>query len=351
MNYQEFLDYIKENLIEYLLNRKMDESKVDTGSENEDICKKDLPKKEEVEQEEYKQEEYEVDIHKVIKNNGIVLDGLTLRKKGECMSPNIYLNSYFDAYQMGKPITQIMEEILFHYYRAKEENDIHIEDILNYNAIKDKIILRIVNYDKNKELLKNCPYKKYLDLAVTFRYIADKDTFGIASSLISNMEFKEWGIDLEQLYQVALFNTMREFPWKMDSLAKVIGECLREKAAGMMTKEMLEDIEELEKSENKVNMYVLSNESGINGATCILYDNVIKKFAKVQDANVFILPSSIHEVMLVPENEETEAAFLADLVVEANNSAVGLIDLLSNHIYYYDREKEQMYIYGKSNID
>lgn len=323
MNYQEFLDYIKENLSEYITRQEYfgkEESK-----ESEEFC---------------------IELHKVTKNNGIILDGLTIRKKDECISPNIYLNSYFESYQMGKPLAVIMEEILYCYQKAKEENSLQVEDILDFSAVKNKIMLRLVNYEKNKELLKNCPHKKYLDLAVTFRYIANKDSLGIASSLISNTEFKVWDIELSELYQIALFNTMREFPWKMESLVNVIADCLKAKGKDILPEELNSEIESLSEIEHKVSMYVLTNDVGINGATCILYDNVIKNFAKVQDSNIFILPSSLHEVMLVPESMETEADSLANLVVDANHSAVGLIDLLSDNIYYYDKEKDQMYVYG-----
>lgn len=328
MDYQEFLEYIKDNLAEVMEYREY-------------ICK-DSKDREECEV------SYEVELHKVMKNNGIVLDGLTIRRKGESISPNIYLNSYFESYQMGKPLSIIMEDIIYRYRKAREENDFKIVDITDFSAVKDRIVLRLVNYEKNKEQLKNCPFKRYLDLAVTFRYIASKDQIGIASSLISNTEFEGWNIELDELYQLALFNTMREFPWQMDSLAKVIADCLKDKALDILPKEMLADVEEFKDKENRVSMYVLTNDTGINGATCILYDNVIKHFAKVQDSNIFILPSSIHEVMLVPESPETEADFLTNLVVDANNSAVGLIDLLSDHIYYYDREKDQVYIYGQN---
>lgn len=327
MNYQEFLEYIKENLVLYLEQH-------------------DRINKEEGEQEE--KEEYLAELHKVIKNNGIVLDGITLRKEGEYISPNIYLNSYFESYQMGKPLAVIMEEIIYCYQRAKAENALQVADVLDFKLIKDQIVLRLVHFEKNKEQLKCCPYKKYLDLAVTFRYIASKDALGIASSLITNQEFEVWGIEIEELYRIALFNTMREFPWRMDSLAKVIFECFQTRAKGMLPKELLQEGETLEEMENGVNMYVLTNDTGLNGATCILYDNVIKNFAKVQDCNVFLLPSSIHEVMLVPEDENTDAEFLAQLVMEANRNAVGLIDLLSDNIYYYDREKDQVYIYGQN---
>lgn len=328
MNYQEFLEYIKDNLAEMM-------------EYQEYICRDDKDREE-------SGTSYEVELHKVVKNNGIVLDGLTIRKKGECISPNIYLNSYFQSYQMGKPLSIIMEDIIYQYQKAKEESDFNIVDITDFSAVKDRIVLRLVNYEKNKEQLKNCPFKRYLDLAVTFRYIAGKDQIGIASSLISNTEFEGWNIELDELYQLALFNTMREFPWHMDSIARVIADCLKDKALDNLSKEMLAEIEEFKDKENRVNMYVLTNDAGINGATCILYDNVIKHFAKVQDANIFILPSSIHEVMLVPESAETEADFLTNLVIDANNSAVGLVDLLSDHIYYYDREKDQVYIYGKN---
>lgn len=215
MNYEEFLDYIKENIIEVFKNY------LENNNENE---------------QEFDEECLEVELHKVVKNNGIVLDGLTLRTKGECVAPNIYLNSYFESYQMGKPITMIMEEIIYRYQKAKEENNIVLADILDFSAVKDRIVLRLVNYEKNKELLKNCPYKKYLDLAVTFRYIASKDALGIASSLISNQEFMSWKVSVDELYQIALFNTMREFPWQMESLIKVMTDCLKARMPGSCQK-------------------------------------------------------------------------------------------------------------------
>ena len=330
MNYEEFLEYIKENLAEVMEQKEcICKDKTDNDKGENGIS-------------------YEIELHKVVKNNGITLDGLTIRKKGECMSPNIYLNSYFESYQMGKPIAVIMEEIIYSYEMAKKENTFEIADIKDFSAVRNQIVLRLVNYEKNKEQLKNCPHKKYLDLAVTFRYIAGKDPVGIASSLISNAEFKLWNIQLDELYQIALFNTMREFPWQMNSLAKVISDYLRDKLPGVLSDEVFADIEKIREKENGVSMYVLTNDTGINGATCILYDNVIKHFAKVQESNIFILPSSIHEVMLVPENTETEPEFLTNLVIEANQSAVGLIDLLSDNIYYYDREKDQIYIYASN---
>lgn len=333
MNYQEFLKYIEENLPELMNMRELEKwerqaekrGKKADETEAPEIC-------------------YDAHLHTITKNNGIILDGVTLLNKGEIAGPNVYLNSFFESYQMGKPLNCIMNEIIDCHLRAKEETTIDVVDILNFDLVKDRIIVRLVNYEKNKEQLAQCPHKRFLDLAITFRYLASKDAMGLASSLVFNKELELWGIELEDLYQLALFNTMREFPWQMDSLVKVVSECFGERLPEELREEFMNDVRSLEQVENRVNMFVLTNDVGVNGATCILYDNVIKNFAKVQDCNIYILPSSVHEVMLVPENAETEPEFLKELVEDANQSAVGLIDLLSDHIYYYDKELDQILI-------
>lgn len=325
MNYKEFLNYIESNLAEYMTQRER-------AIEKEQDAKKEEKLEELV---------YQVELHKVTKNNGIVLDGITIRKEGERISPNIYLNSYFDHYLMGRPITSIMEEVVCIYEDNQADQQLELFDILNFNEVKDRVVIRLVNYEKNKEQLKECPHKLFLDLAITFRYIASKDSCGVASSLISNEEFENWEISIEDLYQVALFNTMREFPWQMDSLAKMVTECFLKKGHEEVTEGLAKELEELEGKECGVNIFVLTNDAGINGATCMLYDNVIKNFAKVQESNIYILPSSIHEVMLVPENEDMDVNFMKNLVREANQSAVGLIDLLSDDVYYYELDSDE----------
>lgn len=335
MNYEEFLLYIKENLPEYM------------DYYEKWQCSKPAEHPEEKKEEEAAGE-YQAELHKVVKNNGIVLDGIILRKPEETVCPTIYLNSYFEGYQMGKPMAVIMQEIIYQYQNLKEEMKFEIVNVYDFKSVKNDIVLRLVNYERNRELLKDCPYKRFLDLAVTFRLIASVDILGVSSSLITNEEFESWNVEIEELYQIALFNTMREFPWQMDSLANMIVDSLHRKLSEEAAQEFMDEIAMLEKTKNGVNMFVLSNDTGVNGSVCILYDSVIKNFAKVQDCNIYILPSSVHEVMLVPENTETEPEFLEGLVQEANQSSVGLIDLLSDHIYYYDREKDKINIYGQN---
>lgn len=335
MDYQEFLLYLKENLPDYLKQyeyQNQERLRGENHSDSEDMDK----------------EEYSVDFQQLKRNNGVTLDGIVIRKEGDMASPNIYVNAYYDDYQMGKPTSLIMEELVYQYFKIKEENEIDCVDLCNFRKVRGSIVLRLVNYERNREMLKTCPHKRYLDLAIVFRYVAGRSPVGLSSALIQNEEFAAWNISVEELYRIALFNTMREFPWRMDSLAKVIVDSFKRNLSEETKEELAEELSILEQTENGVSMFVLSNDTGINGASCILYDSVLHNFARVQESNIFILPSSVHEVMLVPENAETEPEFLEELVEEANRSAVGLVDLLSDHIYYYDRDKDQVLIYGQN---
>lgn len=333
MNYEEFMEYIREHLVDFFERQDW----IHTCMQQEDAAGQTSYIRQE--------SEYELDLHKVTKNNGVTLDGLTLRRKGELVSPNLYLNGYYESYQMGKPLAVIMEEIYLQYQRMGAERELEMDDLTDFVAVRDKIIVRLVNYERNRTQLERCPHKQYLDLAITFRYIASCDAMGIASSLISDQEFENWGITMEELYSIALFNTMRILPWRLHSLTQMVTYCVRQKAPDRLVEELLADITELDRREDGIHMHVLTNEAGINGATCILYDNVLRQFATTIDCNLFVMPSSIHEVMLVPHREDTDAHFLAELVLEANQSTVGLVDLLSDHIYYYDRDTDQVSIY------
>ncbi len=326
MNYEEFLNYVVENLPN-LMNELEQERYSNENADEKNIVN------------------YAAHLHTITKNNGITLDGVTLLNEGECVGPNIYLNAFYDSYQLGKPIQTIMEEIIECHNRAMEENRIDVVDVCDFNAVKDRIVVRLVNYEKNQVQLEECPHKRYLDFAITFRYLVNKDTAGLASSLIQNKEFEQWNINIDDLYHIALFNTMREFPWQMESLTSVVFDCLAEYLPEKHAEEIKERMEELDRMEAKIPMYVLTNDVGLNGATCLLYDNVIRNFSVVHECNLYILPSSVHEVILVLETEDTNTDVLQEIVVDANCSAVGLIDLLSDNIYYYDREIDEISIY------
>ncbi|MCR5702063.1 MAG: DUF5688 family protein [Lachnospiraceae bacterium] len=322
MNYNEFLEYIEENLLEVYRDYEAEHMKLSETEADDFISKCSLK------------------IQKVVKNNGIVLDAVCIHKENENISPNIYLKPYYDSYEMGKPLELIMEDIIHRYKEEMNNNNIEYVDISDYKNIGSNLVVRVVNYEMNKDLLKSCPHKRYLDVAITFRYIFDVNEVGIASALITNKEFDKWGVGVEEIYEKALFNTMQKYPWNIMSITDMITDLYREKMHGFGgdISNILGDVTQ------DVNMYILTNTDKAYGATCMLYDNVISNFAKVKNANVYVLPSSVHEVMLVPEYEGLDPVFLHTLLSEGNKSSVGLIDLLSDSIYYFDRMMDRLII-------
>ncbi len=330
MNYEEFIEYVKENLAACYKDIILTEE-IDNNGLHKEGQQKELDK-------------CEVVVQKVVKNNGIQLDAVSIYEEGERVSPNIYLKPFYDSYMMGKPLDFVMTEIVFRYRNEKAETDFDYIDLNEYDEIKNDIVLRLINYERNKDMLEGCPYIKYLDLAISFRYVIKESALGLASILITNREFERWKISVDELYRKALSNSMQKYPWCMEPLSKLVLECFDDRIKNELNQEIVDVLQSNDNLDLGVNLYVMTNRTKAFGAGCILYDDVISNFARVQEANVFILPSSVHEVMLLPEEDDISAQFLLELLTEANRSSVGLIDLLSDNIYYYDRNADEITI-------
>ncbi|MBR1597318.1 MAG: hypothetical protein IJ661_00225 [Lachnospiraceae bacterium] len=328
MHYNEFKEYIMDNIAGVYADVMMSEQVSLKGSVDNDEIERI--------------KSCEVAINQITKNNGIKLDALSIYKKGEKLSPNIYLKPYYDRYLMGKPLDFIMTEMVFHYRNERADtDDLQCKRLNDYDEIKDRIIVRLINKELNKELLKGCPYIEYLDLAITFRYLVSNGKKGLATIMITNKEFDEWNVSKEDLYAKALDNTMMLFPCKGVSLFDVVLEGIS-KHDNLVSEEVLKEINNLQSGMPR--MHLFTNLDKAFGAAVILYDGVIRNFADAEHCNVFILPSSVHEVMLVPDDGTFDADFLKGLLENANDSSVGVIDLLGDDIYYYDLETDSISI-------
>ena len=197
--------------------------------------------------------------------------------------------------------------------------------------MRDRIVYRLVNYEKNKEILEDCPHLRLYDLALTFRWVAHSDDIGISTALVTNQELQVWGISMNELLLAARENTPRLFPVHMIDMDEMIAQ------AGIP----------ISLDESAIPMYIMTNEQEVNGASVLLYDNVLESFALEKKTDFYILPSSIHEVILVPSNKIDDPSALFTMVSDANNTVVALGDILSDSVYYYNRRKNQIVPVGK----
>lgn len=295
---------------------------------------------------EYMDGEAEISLRDITKNNGVVLTGLTFVQKNINISPTIYLEEFYKEYKEGRTLEDIVEEIKKIYYESKLEKSIDMDFFTEYDKAKKNIVYKLIHYDRNKELLEKIPHRKFLDLAIVYYYLVDMKEFTNATILIHNNHMESWNKTEEDLYIQAQQNTPRllkvNFCGMMDILKELTEEdyIYMENSPGRETDRMeIQDLLlEMQVRRDETGMYVLSNFSRLYGASAILYPGVKEACAKQFKTGFFILPSSVHELILVPDEGQVSKEKLEQMVREVNETQVDPQEHLSDFVYYYNAE-------------
>lgn len=280
-----------------------------------------------------------VKVNETMKNNGILLTGLTILEQGTNISPTIYLDDYYEAYHNGKiEIEEIVEEILQIYSKNKVSHEIDVQFFTDFQMVKDKIIYKLVNIDMNEELLKDVPYIPFENLALIFQCLVSHEEMGNATILIHNVHLKLWNKTVDEIYQYAKVNTQHFYPYEIKNMRDVLRENLcfaGEDNCDLDVKMALTD---------SIPMYVLSNKERIHGATALVYQDILKDFATAVGKNLYILPSSVHEVILLPQEGSENIEDMKLMVQEINETQLRTEEILSNNIYYYSVQEDQIMV-------
>lgn len=279
---------------------------------------------------------YKVEVGQVRKNNGVSLYGLQITGGGQGVTPVIYLEPFWEGYRSGVAFADVTRGLLDMYRGSMPKGGINMGFYRNYEMVKDRICYRLVGRKENEDLLKDIPHTEFLDLAVCFYYAMDldKDGLGEGSILIRNAHMEAWGVSMEELLRQAQSNTPRIFPWEYIPLEKIM--------AGIMQEEGEEFIPEDRSWE--VPMKVLSNRKRMYGAACMLYPGVLEGIAAKEKSSLYIIPSSLHELILLPDDGIVSAEELKKMIFEVNRTQVIPEEVLSDSLYYYDRTKEEIII-------
>lgn len=265
-----------------------------------------------------------------VKNNNTKKTGLAFLMDEQALSPTIYLEEYFELFESGEELGHVVERVITLFQEIQYGPSWSGEDISNYSAIKDLIACRLVNADKNADLLEEVPHQPYLDLAIVYYLLLEVSRHGTATMLIRREHLVMWEIDEELLAEQASLNMPRLLPVELKGIEMVISELAAEE------QELLPP--EYEQTEDK--MYVLSNEIRSFGASAILYPGQLEAVAALLGEAYYVLPSSIHEVIIVPESGSMPTVQMEAMVTEINQTQVDEEEVLSNRVYYYDNKKE-----------
>ena len=279
---------------------------------------------------------YSVKEESVIKNNDIRMKGISITEQGMNISPNIYLEGYYEAYRAGSSLREIEDCVLRCYRENKAEVRFDADLFMDWKRIREKVIYKLVNYDRNRELLKDVPHRQFLDLAIVYECFLGADSNSGATILIHDSHLELWGVTADELHETACRNTPELMGSTFDSMDKVMLEIMGCGGAELDGIEGLPSREELEKDISV--LHVLTNRYKLHGAGCILYENILKGISEKWGCDIIILPSSIHETILVPEDGTRRCDELAQIVSEINRTQVSPDEVLSDNVYQYVRE-------------
>lgn len=289
MNFDEFCEFIEKHIAEH----------IPSGHEN-----------------------YHIEIKNVTKTNGRKLRGISLRKENSSVAPVLYAQDAYQRYMHGEKTDEILENMIKTMLEVKPVYQ--IEDMFDFDKIKDKIGFKLLNYNLNGENLQDNAWKAVQDLAKVYDVFLMRDD-GMYIASIPNELLRRWDIDIEELDKIATSNMERMMPPILIDMMDAIqnGKILN-------PPNLLKE----EKLHNKNKLYVLSNVKNCSGAAVILYPGVLERISEMAESDLYIIPASVDEVLICPQNILLSARELGKVVREANRM-MPKESILSDRVYEF----------------
>lgn len=257
-------------------------------------------------------------VNEVVKNNDQKLTGICVKK--DDVNPTYYIEHYYSEFVN-------VEEAFSKWVNELDSSSsfippFSIPDFSDVEYVKNNVFYQVVNRDMNKERLNTCPHCEVpgTDLVCLFRLYVDSNQGGVMSAVITDEILRRIQIDISDLQELAFNNTKRMFSPLIRNMSEMIpGEQV-----------------------DPFPMYVISNSRMVNGATNIIYKDVLSEAADKINQNFgtynefYILPSSIHEVIIIPDDGDSN--YLLSIVREINKFEVADNEVLSNNVYKFNLE-------------
>ncbi len=260
------------------------------------------------------------------RNNGVRLREIMITDGTQAVMPCICMEKYFLWYKNNEAIDDIVQDIL-HEYQSKVKERIPFVPCIDRDMVKKNTVFRLVNTEKNRELLEKVPHREVegLDLSVMLSVMVDiyPDQRGFV--IIRNEMLQQMGLAENDLWEAADVNTPDKMLYQIQNMA---------------------DLLQIQEGDDcNLPMFVLSNEQKIYGAGCILYHGVKEKLAEMLQSDYYVLPSSVHEVIVIPADQlEGSVQELKERVVEVNRNEVSEQEFLSDSVYFYSRQRKELCI-------
>ena len=267
-----------------------------------------------------------VSIHRMEKL-GLAYDGMTVVRDGQRAAAAVNLTAFYGMYEEGKPAGDIIHEMADVALMQAPQMEYNV--FSDYEAAKDRLFIRVSNKEANADVLEDMPHKDVEDLAITYHVLVNRDENGVASAPITYDLLHHYGVSAEQLHDDAVANSQRILPPRLDSMQNIIFGMMPHEAAGTIRDEPYPGS----------TMLVLTNSVQMNGAAALFYPGIMDQAAEQLGGDFIVLPSSTHEVIMIPADSATDFRSLEQMVKDINRSQVAPEERLSDHVYHYDAQE------------
>ena len=273
-------------------------------------------------------DDIEVTIGVAEKNNGVQKPYICIKGKDMNVGINIHLEDSYEAYTSGVDINKICDRIYEQFCNNDKIRDYAAIPFEDYNYVKDHVVLRVVNSERNFNMLLTAPFKQldgFDDLVAVGRVEIESNNEGNSSALVTEHLLDMIGMSAKEMFEYAKNNTDKQHPVVIEPMFKMLAEMTG------MPEVMFED---------GPPMYVVTNSQFMYGAGTLAYDGVFDRIKDVVKEDFYIIPSSVNELIVLPKSfvNECGEAFVNDMVREVNGTVVSPEEILSDNIYRYDSE-------------
>ena len=270
-------------------------------------------------------------------------EAITATPEGSNIGVNIGIDKFYDAYENGTSFDELVdraEDVIMK--GLNERPDFNLDSLSDYSQMKEKLAMEVVSAENNKEMLETVPHQNLEDMAVVYRFVLNSDDEGRASILVTNQLIENMGVTPEQLHADALENAPKIKPVEIKGMSEVMAEMMGVEQAEMM------GIFPVAPEDEKI--YVATVPDKVHGAGVLAYQNFMDQAAERAGGDFYILPSSLHEVLIVPDNGEMGLKDLEAMVKEVNATQVAPADKLTDSVYHYD-SKEKIFELGEKFVE
>lgn len=269
-----------------------------------------------------------VDLRRVTKNNGVVYTGVVATGTDESIYPTMYLEPFYDECD-GELTEEMLDKMCRVYESRRVSGDMTLDYLKDYEEVKKGLRCKLINSEANAVMLKDVPHRNFMDLAIV-PYYEFRETGlnrlinGVASFTVRMPHLDMWGVDAEIVLDDALKNT---YAFEEPSITGIF-EVLRK----------LNPAFDVPVKEDACPMYVMCTEGG-NGAISMLFEQELTEFCESIGSDVYIIPSSTCEILLVPAMDDMAAEQINEMIREVNVTQLDAVDVLSDHVYYFSKDE------------